>query len=472
MVQKGEFPLAVILENKIVVIAALAGVLLVLILLAALLIRSGRKTRLWAIALVLALLAVVCALPQTRKIYHALKAYEAIKTFLDQPESVMELDVQATLGNQQLVFSAKMERSQVEQIPVTAITKNGQTLYYAQGVLFLADGTAYQLGEGNTDYSAMVELLLPLYATADIQVSKGVYTLRVPQAQAEQLLDYLVPQAKSLLRTGDLTVELVTRKGKLSALRFAGSGNLADSENTYFSLLATLQVVDAVPGAIPQLVRQALTTGNYQTHQALSQDLLRLVEAYQNLVQTQAIGANVSIGADFGLIDLKQSAICYRWKAEETDIYGVQTGGMTVYTANGSLCDAQGHTLSLGTADTGSGMVIPVIVGLVYEIMTQGTFDCQQTDTGYCYTVTLAEAGMRALVNALLPQTAQMDWNYDQGTAILTLAEGEIQTLEITCGGSTTVAVVRMGVSLSMKLERLTSEIPALPEAVREALAG
>lgn len=458
---------------------ALAAIVIGALILAALVVLAlrrgtknpGRRPLLVVLAvalLICAVLGVVYTLPQTQKAAHALGAYEVLKPWVEQPQWSAQLQVQARLGEKESGFTAQVTRSQVEDIPVTAISENGRELYYAQGVLFLPDGAAYRIGDGAPDYSGILDQLAQMYALVDVEAVDGVYTLSAQEPQATKLLELLLPQTKSLLGGGkSLTVDLVTANGALTEINFTGAGNLSDSVKTPFSLSARIHSIMGEGTDVPQPVRQALLTGEYDAQQVYSRDLVRLATAWKTLEDTPALGATVKLAADCGLITLAEDFRLYRWNGENRPVCAMELGDLLLYMTDSAVCDAKGRAVDLPTRET---VDIQAISDVVYENFSKATFRCEGTEEGYRYTVTLTAEGMKALMAAVFPQMAALDCTYETGTATLTITDDGLTGLEISCGGSVKVAMVPMGVSLDLEVKLLRQAIPDLPDAVKTAL--
>lgn len=426
------------------------------------------------LGIVLLLLAIVAAclllLPQTRKAANTLHAYDILKAYTTQPEQSMALQVEAKVGDKELAFTAEIHRTQSGQTPVTVISQSGRTLYYGDGVVFLEDGSAWQLNGDAPDYSRLLEQLTQLYSQVDVEAAEGVYTLAVSEDAAGKLLELLLPAAKDLLSDASrLTVDLATTEGALAQIHFTGAGNLADSVKTPFSVTAQLNVLPPDPPELPEAVAHALDTGDYQAQEVYSEDLVRLVHVWQSYQAKAAFGANVTASADCGPLQLSEDFLLYGWNTGNDPIFAVEKKDITVYLTDSAICDAQGRAIQAGAAET---MDVATILDLVYQSFKNVAYQCEQTQDGYLYTVKLNPQGMKTLMAAILPKSQNLDILYSTGTISLLLTEDAPVSLRLTCGGSTQVAFVNVAVSMSMELTPLEdSQIPDLPDAVLKKLS-
>ena len=429
--------------------------------------RSKKKWIIPGIIVILLMAAVLCLVylqPQTRKAVETIRAYDILHAYMDQPEQTMHLNVRAQIANRELDFDADITRTGIGNTPVTTISENGRTLYYADDVVFLPDGTAYKLSSDVPDYSRILDQLLELYSLVDVEAVDGMYTMNAEGDSARKLLELLLPGAKSLLSdTNRLTVDLLTEADALTEIHFTGAGNLADSVKTPFSVSAVVKILPASGGNIPQVISDAVLSGDYQAQEVYSDDLVRLIHAWKDYNVRNPIGADIKISADLGPMVVTEDFRFYQWKVEGSVIHGMEKEDLTVYLANGALYDTQGRSLPLGSAPQ---MDMAAILDLIYQNFSNARFQCENTEEGFLYTVTLNEAGMNALMTAVLPEVAEMDISHRDGTIQLLIRDGTLHSIRIFCGGSAKVAVVDVAVTLSMEMVMMDTVLAELPDPI------
>ena len=429
--------------------------------------RSKKKWIIPGIIVILLIAAVLCLVylqPQTRKAVETIRAYDILHAYMDQPEQTMHLNVRAQIADRELDFDADITRTGIGNTPVTTISENGRTLYYADDVVFLPDGTAYKLSSDVPDYSRILDQLLELYSLVDVEAVDGMYNMNAEGDSARKLLELLLPGAKSLLSdTNRLTVDLLTEADALTEIHFTGAGNLADSVKTPFSVSAVVKILPASGGNIPQVISDAVLSGDYQAQEVYSDDLVRLIHAWKDYNVRNPIGADIKISADLGPMVVTEDFRFYQWKVEESVIHGMEKENLTVYLANGTLYDTQGRSLPLGSAPQ---MDMAAILDLVYQNFSNARFQCENTEEGFLYTVTLNEAGMNALMTAVLPEVAEMDISHRDGTMQLLIRDGTLHSIRIFCGGSAKVAVVDVAVTLSMEMVMMDTVLAELPDPI------
>ena len=435
--------------------------------------KNGRKKYRWILVpLLLAGAAAVSLLvrfPQTRA-GQTMQAYDVLKAYLEQPEQQMNLTVKAQIEDRDAGFTARISRVPAGDTQVTAISEGERRLYYAGGVVFLEDGTAFRLNKAAPDYSALLETVLEVCRQADISAADGVYTVTARDSQATDILKLLMPSAQALLpKANRLTVDLITENGALSQLRFTGAGNLTDSVKTPFSLSAVVEMLPASGDVtIPKPVVQAVASGNFQARELYSDDLVRLIDVWTQVRSKNPVTAQVTLEADCGELTVSDDFTFYQWKASGAAVLGVEKDGKIRYFTDNAACDENGRKLSASGAERPElARLLDIALGNIENT----EFKCRQEEGTSVYTFALNQAGMEQLVGAVFPKAEDMAVSFEEGSIRLRIADDSLQSVEIACGGSGKLLTSAVDVRLSLQA-RLQNDRPgpALPDAVKQAL--
>ena len=428
----------------------------------------------WIIIVILIICGVTAAcvyaiFPHT-KTGRGIQAYDALSSYLEQPEQNMRLTVKAQIEDNDVGFTAQISRRCVGDKYVTAICEGARRLYYCDGVLFMEDGTAFRVDNVLPDYSALVESALGIYKNVDINAEDGVFTITAEDSQATEILKLLMPSAEALLPSANrLTVDLITDNGDFSQLQFTGAGNLTDSVKTPFSVSAVLGVLPVSENlTIPKAVEQAVSSGNYEVRELSSEDIVRLIDAWSQLKSKNPIAAEITLEATCGELTVSSKFDFYRWKVSDTVIQGVQKGGKTYYFTDNAICDESGRKVSISAIDSPD---ISKLLDIVISNISNTEFDCYQQDGANIYNFALNQQAMKQIVGTVFPVAEKTEISYDKGVTRLIVENGRLQSADITCGGSGKLLAAKINVQLSLEaVFQNDSAAPALPDAVAQAL--
>ncbi|MGN1307867.1 MAG: GLUG motif-containing protein [Faecousia sp.] len=399
------------------------------------------------------------------ELMEGLEAYDLLKQCMEKQELTMDLTVNAELDSERCDFTATVERTVVDGHQVTAISQDGRALFDCDGAVFLENGNAYKLTDAFPDYSQLLTHAMELYRHVEIDKGDGTYTITAEGTDASAVLKLLLPSAaQTLADTNRVQVEMTVAQEEVTALRFTGSGTLADAEKTPFhvSALLTLPPEAEERISIPEPVKAAIRSGDYQAAEPLSEDLLRLMDAWKTLQQEDSIAAQLLLKADCGPVALKDRFDFYRWNGK---ISSIQKNGYALYVSGDTICDQNGNTISAKEAETVEAARLPDIA---YQLCLNAELNCSEAGGKYTYTLSLDEAGMETVAYAIAPAAEGMDILFDSGSLQIVLHDDRIERITLSCTGSVQVVLSNAAVSFEAQLDFPEDmDKAALPEGVR-----
>ena len=389
-------------------------------------------------------------------------AYEILKAYAEKEELSMELQAEAIINEKGYPITASLDRTMLDDKRVTVISESGRILCYSDGVVFLENGDAYQIGTAFPDYSRLLEQTMALYKHVDIEENDGTYSITAEKGDARAILELLIPSAASLLSdTDSLKVDLITDDGELERIEFTGSGKLNDGE--------ALKIMDSTRTVeIPETVSEAIRSGEYETMEALSDDLYRLANGWQDLMSADPLGAELILSADCGPLVLNESLELYRWDFGEEEIFSVQENGYALYFTDDTICDSKGNSIPTASA---ANIDAARLLDIAYTACMNASADSTVKGSQYIYTLSLNEEGMEAVAYAIAPEAEKLNISFASGSIQVIILDERIESVEITVSGSVQIVLSSADVSIGAKLEFSGDSVDAtIPEVVKEAL--
>ena len=397
-------------------------------------------------------------------------AYEILKTYVEEENLSMELHAEAAVDGKDYPITADLDRITLDGKRITGISENGRKLYYSDGVVFLENGDAYKLGTAFPDYSQLLELTMALYRQVEIDAVNDRYTITAEKQNAKAILELLIPWAAQVLSDSDaLTVDLILKDGELDRIEFRGNGKLNDSGKTAYSVNATLDILDAPRNVtIPDAVRDAIVSGEYETMEALSDDLYRLANGWQDLNSRDPLSAKLTLGADCGPLVLNEDLELTRWHIDEQDIFRVEENGYALYFTEDAICDSKGNSIPAASA---ANIDAAQLLDIAYTACMNASADSTLKGSQHIYTLSLNEEGMEAVAYAIAPEAEKLNISFESGSIQVIILDERIESVEITVSGSVQIVLSSADVSVGAKLEFYEIVGDAvIPEAVKEAL--
>lgn len=417
-----------------------------------------------AIVLVL-LLALGLLLPG---VLPAVRTYQALTAFLEAEEMAMDLTATLSLGDNSYAIQAQLDRMAVGEKTVTALSRNGRAVYYANGLLFLENGRVYRLTEPTGEKLPLWKGILWLLRYGKVESTGSGYAVSLRGQQAREILNGLLPGMEHIVPEVDsLSLALVTKDNRLTEIRFRGSGWLGEDWKTSFSLEAFGNIGKVAGGrTIPEAVEKAIAAGNPSQAEPLTENLIRLFTAFLALEEQDSQAGKLTLSADCGSLTLDRTVDLICWQQEGKQIYSLQENGVGIYYCDGVFCDSQGRSLSLSGENASAVKLPEMLLALCLEL----TADCQETQGQYVYRFSLDGDTMEKLAYAIVPEAENLPVSLEEGTLEVILAQEQIRSLSIRIRGSLSILLTRLDVAIGGNLAFSEDPAPALPEAVKVAL--
>ncbi|MGN0298006.1 MAG: hypothetical protein ACI4C1_02285 [Lachnospiraceae bacterium] len=402
---------------------------------------------------------------------NGVKAYDLLKKYSEKQELSMELTVNAQIDSQNCDFTALVERTNVEGHQVTVISQDKRKLYYCDGVVFLENGTAYQVSESFPDYLQLLDQAITLYQHVDIEEKDGTYTITAEREDARAILELLIPSVDELLAdTYSVQVELLTEEGEVSELHFSGNGILNTPEKIPFDVSAVLSLNPENQNqiTIPEPVRDTIISGEYETAGTLTDDFIRILNAWQTLNRDEFIHSSLLLKADCGPVTLNDHLDYYRWNDNGMQISSIQKNGYALYFTDTTICNQNGKIILAADA---ANIEAAKLLDIAYEACLNATLECREENGQYIYSLSLDEEGMKTVVYAIAPEAEKMDITFDSGSIQVVVGDDQIQSVNISCGGNVQIVLSSADVVFEAKMEFKQDVVPTeLPEAVKKTL--
>lgn len=398
-------------------------------------VKPPRKKRRWLPVLitVLVLLAAAAVFFLNSGVKKDLEAYHLVETRMKQDPLAMDVTVDASsYGKLEVQADAAVTRTKVDDTTVTCIDRDGATLYYANGTIYLSNGRAYPVADAYPDYSSLLDKTAELYRSLTIDKSvdgkKKVYTLTAEGDDAAALLRILasdaIADAASLY---SLRVELVAESGELMELRFytEGAGDLSVDATVVFRS-------SAVAPVIPDDVTDAMGSSTTEVSSTLTEDTLRLLQALSTLHEQDTLSADIALSADCGPIVLSDTLQYDRHDYDGQSVACIRKNTLAYYFSEGVISDADGNKL-----DSADLVDSAQLIELCYGLLVNGTAACTETENGWSYTLTLDEDGMNDLAAAIAPSIKAQDVSFTSGRIEALVTEGgTLRSVSVSCSGA------------------------------------
>ena len=459
----------------------LAGVAAILIVIGGgiWIVRKKKDILKWLIGILAAVLIVcavlVAAVLLDGKLVDSVEAYQILADYLEQPAQALELKVQAKVADEKYDMEAEILCTDLDGQQITCIEISGAKFFYADGVLYLENGNAYQASEVSADYGSMLKQVAALYEMLDIETVKEEagksYKVTIKEEYAQDILGYLMPSmASDSLEMQTLEAELYAEEDIFKSVIFTSKGKLQNAEKTKYDITATLTAAEEVAIEIPEQVKNAVQSENTEIQAVITNDVFRLYHAWEKLYAQDLMGAQINLSADCGPLALNQDLTFISTVVDGTRVNCIQKDDFTVYFNEDTICSEKGYSV---TSKRAEAVDAADFLGIAYELCLQGNFRCTETNDSYIYSVVLDEEGMKEIAALISKESTDMDILFENGSLQLVIKDNQLESIRFACDGELDVLLTKVAVALSAELEMQSAEkyqTFSIPEKVLEKL--
>ena len=416
--------------------------------------KPNRRFRWWIIPIAVIVIAAILAAVSffgSSKLKTGLNAYELLKNYANQDVLVMQADAALTTNGDTSETSVDILRTSADGQSITRLARDGLSLYLANDTLYLADGSACALGaNGLIDYGALLDMSVSLYGSAELETSKNgdetVYSAAISGEDAQKLAAILLPSmADEAGALREVSMSLAEQDGTLENLVFEIA--LSDEANTALSLTLTPRHGAAEDAEIPEAVLSAMQSGENTANITLTDDVFRLLRAWQATFGGDAVSADLRLKADCGPVVLDTTLGLGRQRIDGMTVTGIQKGPVTLYVSDGKILDSSGNAVDLGTNSWAkSANLLDAAAQLLFSATASHT---EKPGGQEVYTIALDADGMAAAANAIAPDIESLDIDFTEGNLEIVLSGNDLSSITISCGGTLRLLLTDTDVSLS-----------------------
>ena len=406
--------------------------------------KNPRRKRLVILAVCLVLLAGIAgaAFALLPKVSGVLTPYRALTSLCKSPQLEMNISVDTTVGGTELEAGIPVSVGTFDGVRVTCAQLGSAPLYFAEDMLILENGKAYALGSSTPDYGALPAKLAAVYKDVDVSADEdGNYSLTVGAEQADALLRTLCPELGSdSLAVGSAVLTLKLTDGAVERIALTADGELRNG--TAFTVSAVIDgIVCASSLTLPEAVSAAIASSDADSLDTLTGEVMNVISAWSALSSRESVTGRLALRADCGPVVLNTTL----------DVSSTLTDGKRSYRIgkNDIGIDIDG---SGGESGEQSAAKYIELIDVVYLACISGDVTSRSTASGTVYTMALDSDSIERIVSIIAPEAETLGAVFSSGTAELTVTNGEIGTVSLSCTGTMKVVLTETAVSISAEL--------------------
>ncbi len=433
---------------------------------------AHRKLILLVTAAILSALVIAVGLVNRSNICSRLETYRLLKQFAGE-ECNIQTNISTASGENSTEISTVIKRVQKDGAMISCIQQYGLNLYINKGVVYLENGRAFYIGQSRLDQSAFINLVLKLLRSSDIEKEQtedgDCYKAILRKEQAEEIIAFLLGEEKELLlgigQPENVTVRLYEAEGRLAGLTISGEDIAEGGRKNAIKAALKIQEMTECP-LIPEAVQNAMRDDQIRP-EVFSENLLRLISAWIRNETSNAVGAEIAVKVNCGILNLDSRYTYFRENLEGFDISAVSSKLFTVYYTDTAACTSKGNDLNEAEQRIlNTTQLIPI----AKELFSKGNFESQKKGDSDILLISLSPADAESIAERIVPEMKELNIIYDECVISITLQENSLSSIELHFTGRMRMVARDITTRLDVLLNYTEPGVHQIPYIVQQKL--
>ncbi len=431
--------------------------------------QKNRKKYTIAFAAVVLVLVLAAVLLQTGWLQSGFEGYRILRNMLTTEGDIFcEISIRTDEGD--IGISTTAQQISQDGKMIVCADQYGIDLYICNGKLYLENGRAFRLVNEGIDQKNLLRLALNAVRKGNVvkETDGDVTRFRtdITNDTAEQVLAlYLSEDFDVIFQMNRLEGEMDVQDGALTEIRFVGEGETETGKQFDFEISMQPGPLSERP-TVPQAVLDSIRSGEGEAL-LLTKDAIQLFAAWIKNDRADTVDAQIDLRADCGIVSLDENYSYYRQEVDGTDIHCVSSRLFEIYFSGETACTSRGKVLS--TAETrllDAARLIPT----VREFFLKGSYSCEDLGNGKLYSVRVSSEEIPGLVESVMPDLRDLNISYEDCVLSVTVRDGNLYSLELSCGGTVRVVTRDVDADASVIVHFEKPGQHTVPKAVLETL--
>ena len=353
-----------------------------------------------------------------------------LQPILTQENQSMHMKVTADIGGEPFLLDSDIYMVKEEEQKYLVLEQMDFPVYIVDDLLLLENGNAFQLAKQTESQSHTYDNLFVQIAAAyemfDITCVKtdfeSGYSIHVTGKQVQELLAKVMPaDAKKFDSIEKLQLVMVAQNDKLDRIEMTGKAEVNGKSVQIEVLISKFRKLEAGVYEIPETVKHAVKTVDRDTLLNLTEDLYRLLVAFEQFQKKESQDGTVTLHANCGLINF-------------TNTFDLETF-------------QQNETTSMNTEE------IHNLPAMIAVLCMEGEIRCIESEEGFEYTLSLDEESMQKITGMVIPEVVNYVMQLTDGVAKVTIEENRISSIEISIKGNVNMVITKVPMEVSVEFQ-------------------
>ena len=333
---------------------------------------------------------------------------DLLRPILLEENQSMHLDVTADVAGESFVLDSDIYVVKEEELQYLILEQMDFPIYIVDSLLLFENGNAFKLSEEAEEtkhtYDELFVQIAGAYEAFDITCVKtdleSLYSINIAEGQE---------------------VKLVAQNGILDRIEIAGKVEQDGKSVQVDVVISEFQTLEAGAYEIPEAVQYTIRNTDRDTLFSLTEDLYRLLVAFERFQKEETKDGVVTLHANCGIINFTNTF----------DLDSFQ----------------ENETTSVNTTEIEN---LPEMMAL---LCMEAEIRCMESQEEYDYTFSLDEEAMQKIAGMVVPEMVNYVMQFTEGVAEVIVVNNQITDIEISIEGNVNMLITKVPMEISVKFQ-------------------
>ena len=333
---------------------------------------------------------------------------DLLRPILSEENQSLHLDVIADVAGEALVLDSDIYVVKEEELQYLILEQMDFPIYIVDSLLLFENGNAFKLSEEAEEtkhtYDELFVQIAAVYEAFDITCVKtdleSLYSINIAEGQV---------------------VKLVAQNGILDRIEIAGRVEQDGKSVQVDAVISEFQTLEAGAYEIPEIVQHTVKTVDRDTLFSLTEDLYRLLAAFERFQKEETKDGVVTLHANCGIINFTNTF----------DLDSFQ----------------ENETTSVNATEIEN---LPEMMAL---LCMEAEIRCMESQGEYDYTFSLDEEAMQKIAGMVVPEMVNYVMQFTEGAAEVIVVNNQITDIEISIEGNVNMLITKVPMEISVKFQ-------------------
>lgn len=355
---------------------------------------------------------------------------DLLQPVLTEENQSMHLDIAADFAGEQMTMDSNIYKVKQDEVSYLVLEQMDFPVYIVDNILLLENGHAFKIAETvekpKRSYDDLFVQIAAAYEVFDITCvkndSESKYSINVIGEQVQELLAMAMPTDKAPVDSIEkLQITMTAHNSRLDRIEMTGKAEVNGNAVQVEVIISDFRELEPGKYEIPKVVKDAVKTVDRDSLFNLTEDLYRLLAAFEQFQNEENKNGTVTLHANCGIINFEN------------------TFELESFVNNGN-----------GSMDTEEIENLPAMIGV---LCMEGEIRCTENAEAFVYTLSLDETSMEKITGMVVPELVNYVMHLTDGVAKVVVEGNHITSIEIAIKGNINILITKFPMEVGIEFQ-------------------